>query len=578
MAFDGSIVAALTAEFNKELTGGRISRIIQSEKDELLITVKKGDGLRRLLISVNPSLPVIYLTSENKQAPLTAPSFCMLLRKHLQGGKIMSITQPSMERIIDFEVEHYNDLGDLCAKILTVELMGKHSNIIFREGTRILDSIKHVSSLVSSVREVLPGKEYFIPFKGDKLCPHTASAEDFARVFTGADAASKVLYSGFTGLSPELSEEILYNAGFDSQRSAGSADTAEVQAVFASFKSTMRKIEEGCFAPNLVLESGMPSAFCPFKFNIYSDLETEYFTSTSGLLIAYYLRRQTAAGIRQKTSDLRHIVQTMLNRDYKKFELQKKQIQDTEKKEKFRVYGELLTSYGYDIEPKATSYKTVNFYTGEEITIPLDPALSAIDNAKKYFEKYSKLKRTAAALGKITEETQAQIEHLESIQTSLDSVKDEADIADIRREMSECGYIRSKGTGKKGIARNVKSSPLHFVSSDGFDIYVGKNNYQNDYITFKLADGGDWWFHAKKIPGSHVIVKNGGNEPPDRTFEEAASLAAHFSKAAGNDKAEVDYVRRKFVKKPNGAKPGFVIYHTNYSMMASTDISGIKEI
>lgn len=578
MAFDGSIVAALVSEFNGKLTGGRISKIVQSEKDELLLTVKRERSQHRLLISVNPSLPIIYITDENKQAPLNAPAFCMLLRKHLQSGKIVSITQPSMERIINIEVEHYNDMGDLCRKILTVELMGKHSNIIFRDGDKILDSIRHISSLVSSVREVLPGRDYFIPFEGDKLSPFALSEEEFkARIFTGSESCAKALYSNITGLSPVLSEEILYNAEFDSARAARSAQPEEQKEIYLSFCTAMQKITNEEFRPNMVLKKDEPAAFCPFEFNIYADMEKEYFEDTSSLLIAYYSKKQSFTNMRQKTADLRHIVQTILSKDHKKYDIQKKQLKDTEKKDRFRVFGELLTSYGYSIEPKATSFKTTDFYTGKEITIPLDPTLSAIENAKKYFDKYNKLKRTNEALSQIIEETRAEIEHLESIQTSLDTVKTEADIADIKREMSESGYIRLKNTGKKGAARTARSEPMHFVSSDGFDIYVGKNNYQNEYITFKLADGGDWWFHAKKIPGSHVIVKSAGKEIPDKTFEEAAALAAHFSKAAGNAKAEVDYVQRKFVKKPNGAKPGFVIYHTNYSMVAGTDISGIEE-
>ena len=524
---------------------------------------------------------MIYLTEENMTAPLQAPAFCMLLRKHIQSGRILSITQPSMERIINIEIEHRNEMGDLCTKVLTTELMGKHSNIIFRDGDKILDSMRHVSALVSSVREVLPGRDYFVPFEGDKLDPFHTDLERFVeKVCHGSLPVFKSLYSSVTGFSPSLSEEVAYNAGLDGQRSSESLTLEESIALYQSFTGTMKVIKEKAFNPAVIFENGKPSQFTAFDLNINRGYECVHYDSMSALLCSYYARKQENTVISQKTSALRQSVQNLLTRSRRKYELQLKQIKDTEKKDRYKVYGELLTAYGYGIEANATSYTCTDFYTGKEVTIPLDPTLSAIDNAKKYFDRYSKLKRTAESLADVTESTRLEIEHLESISASLDTVKNEADIADIRREMTEAGYIRpvrDQSKGKKGVSKAVRSEPLHYVSSDGFHIYVGKNNYQNEYITFRLADGGDWWFHAKKLPGSHVIVKSEGRELPDRTFEEAASLAAHYCKADGADKVEVDYVQREHIKKPGGAKPGFVIYHTNYSMTAGTDISGLKE-
>ena len=582
MSFDGSIVAALRSELDNRLKGARISKIAQTEKEELLITLKGMSGQERLLISVNPSLPVIYLTNENKPAPLTAPSFCMLLRKHIQSGKILSVTQPSMERIINIEIEHFNEMGDICRRILTVELMGRHSNIIFREGDRILDSIRHVSSLVSSVREVLPGRKYFIPFGDDKLDPFKAEKDEFLlSVCSGSLPLYKSLYTHVTGFSPQLAEEVSYNAGIEGERPAGSLTSNEQGSLYNAFEDIMSKVQEEAFSPCIIYENGNVKEFSAFTLDIYKDCKLEYYSSVSEMLKQYYSSRQAGVSIRQKTSDLRNVIQVILNRDIKKADLQKKQIKDTEKKDKYKTYGELLTAYGYSIEPKSTSFTTTDFYTGNEVTIPLDPTISAVENGKKFFEKYSKLKRTAESLNSIIEETEAEITHLESILASLDTVKDEADIAEIRREMSESGYIRSKGTGRKGNDKKnragSKSAPLHYISKDGFHMYVGKNNYQNEYITFKIADGGDWWFHARKRPGSHVIVKCEGKEVPDSTFEEAASLAAHYSKSDGESKIEVDYVQRKHVKKPGGSRPGFVIYHTNFSMYASGDISSISE-
>ena len=300
------------------------------------------------------------------------------------------------------------------------------------------------------------------------------------------------------------------------------------------------------------------------------------YSSMSELLEHYYAEKNTLTRIRQKSSDLRRIVQTALERNVKKYDLQLRQMQDTEKRETYRIYGELLNTYGYGAEPGAKSLEALNYYTNETITIPLDPTLTATENAKKYFDKYNKLKRTSEALSQLTEEVKSEIDHLESISASLDIALHEEDLAEIKEELTESGYIRRKGGGKK---QKVTSRPFHYISSDGFHIYVGKNNYQNDELTFKFATGNDWWFHAKKIAGSHVVVKLGNAEElPDRTFEEAARLAAYYSKGRDQEKVEIDYVQKKHVKKPGGAKPGFVVYYTNFSMAIDSDISGIQQV
>ena len=293
------------------------------------------------------------------------------------------------------------------------------------------------------------------------------------------------------------------------------------------------------------------------------------------MIIWYYAQKNTITRIRQKSSDLRRIVQTALERNVKKYDLQLRQMQDTEKRDTYRIYGELLNTYGYNITPGSKTLEAVNYYTGEPVTIPLDPTLSPQANAKKYFDKYNKLKRTYEALTTLTEEVKTEIDHLESISASLDIALQEEDLVEIKEELTESGYIRRKG-GKKV---KITSRPFHYISSDGFHMYVGKNNYQNDELTFKFATGNDWWFHAKNMPGSHVIVKMGtASELPDRTFEEAARLAAYYSKGREQDKVEVDYLQKKNVKKPAGAKPGFVVYYTNYSMMIDPDISNIQAV
>lgn len=578
MAFDGSVVAALVNEYNDQILNGRIVKIAQPEKNELLFTIKKEGQMYKLLLSADASLPITYLTEESKPSPMTAPAFCMLLRKHILNGQIIEIQQPSMERIIDFTIEHYNEMGDLCRKILTIELMGKHSNIILRDGDHILDSIKHVSSLVSSVREVLPGKDYFIPFSSDKKNPYTIKEDDLQGLLSSGQSSAKALYTSLTGISPLLAEEILCRAGIDSDRSSNSLTAQERSNLYAALADIMLPLITGDFSPQIYYENQAPCAFSVLDLQIYKDLVSEPYDSVSKLLIDYYAKKKSHTEIRQKTAALRQTLQMFLNKDYKKYDLQLKQLEDTKKKETYQLYGELITAYGYSVPEGSVSMEAEDYHTGKMIKIPLDPTIPVIANGKRYFDKYAKLKRTNEALTQIIGQTKEEIDHLESILTSLDMVKNEADIAELKKEMVDSGYSKTAGNQKKHPKRESKSTPLHYLSSDGLDIYVGKNNYQNEYLTLKFAEGDDYWFHAKKLPGSHVILKANGKQISDKTFEEAASLAAHYSKAEGAAKVEVDYVQRKHIKKPAGSKPGYVIYHTNYSMSASTDISSIREV
>ena len=286
----------------------------------------------------------------------------------------------------------------------------------------------------------------------------------------------------------------------------------------------------------------------------------------SQVLETYYASRSTITRIRQKSSDLRRIVQTALERNYKKYDLQQKQLKDTEKRDKFRIYGELLNTYGYELSGGEKELSCLNYYTNETIRIPLDETKTAQENARKYFEKYNKQKRTFEALTELIQETKREIDHLESISASLDIALKEEDLTQIKMELTEYGFIKKHGPNMK--KQKITSRPFHYLSSDGFHIYVGKNNYQNEELTFKFATGNDWWFHAKGIPGSHVIVKSEGRELPDRVFEEAGALAAFYSKGRENEKVEIDYIQKKNIKKVAGAAPGFVIYHTNYSLIA----------
>lgn len=574
MAFDGTVVATLIYELNEKLLGGRITKIAQPEKDELLLTIKNNGGQYKLFISAGASLPLIYITGINKVSPMTAPNFCMLLRKHINGGKIKSISQPGLERIINIEIEHLNEMGDLCEKILVVELMGKHSNIIFCDQTKIIDSIKHISASVSSVRSVLPGYEYFIPNTTEKINPLIISQENFEKdICTGSDLVAKTIYSKLTGISPVLAEEIALLSEVDSSLSMSELSSEQKSKLYQAFTLIMNHIKNNEFSPNIVYENDLPKDFSGFPLMVYSHLKTVYNPSISQVLETYYSEKNLSTRIRQKSSDLRQIVTSTLQKDYKKYDLQLKQIKDTEKKDKYKIYGELITTYGYSLEEGAKVLNTTNYYDGEDISIPLDGEISPIENAKKYFNKYAKLKRTFEALSTIIGDTKSEIEHLESISTSLDIAESENDLNEIKEELMEYGFIRRKKSDKK---IKITSKPFHYLSSDGFHIYVGKNNYQNDEITFKIATGNDWWFHAKGIPGSHVIVKTEGKELPDNTFEEAARLAGYYSKGRSQEKVEIDYIEKKHIKKPGNSKPGFVIYNTNYSMAIKPNIDNIQ--
>ncbi len=576
MAFDGITIRALVNELRAALCGGRLSKIAQPEKDELFITVKTADGQRKLLISVNAGLPLTYLTETSKPSPLTAPGFCMLLRKHIGNGRITDISQPGLERIIDFTIEHLDEMGDLCVKHLIVELMGKHSNIIFVNDGRIIDSIKRINASVSSVREVLPGCGYFIPNTGGKRDPLETDADGFiASVCAAPLPLSKAIYTSYTGISPQAAEDICHKAGIDSAMSAPALSVNEKLHIAGIFLNVMDDVAAGNFSPCIVSENGRPVDFCVLTPSMYPESALTPCKSVSEMLEGFYAARSDISRMRQHSSDLRQIVNTALDRALKKLELQSSQLKDTYKRDKFRIYGELINAYGYEIPEGASSFEALNYYDNTTVTIPLDKDISASENSKRYFAKYGKLKRTYEALSGLVVETQNEIDYLKSISASLDIAASYDDLIQIKEELVAAGFIRSKASAGKKRPERSKSKPFHYISSDGFDIYVGKNNIQNEELTFKFASGSDWWFHAKKMPGSHVIVKSGGHELPDSTFEQAAALAAYYSVGREQEKVEIDYVERKFVKKVNGGAPGFVIYHTNYSMTIAPDISGV---
>lgn len=574
MSFDGTTVFALICEL-KCLEGGRVNKIIQPEKDEIDLIIKTQSGEKRLLLSANPSLPLAYIATNPKiTAPLNAPTFCMLLRKHLSSSKILKISGSGFERIINIDFEHYDEMGDLCIKRIVLELMGKYSNIIFTDKSgRILDSIKHVNALMSSVREVLPGLSYIAPSLGNKISllrdGTLISREEICNVLkTFNMPVFKAIYSAFIGMSSSFSAHVTAVSGIDGDMYANSFSDDILLHLSGIIRNTLDGIVNGNFTPSIEYESDMPKDFSVFS------LSGEKCESVSDMIETFYEKRSKKIRINEKSMQLKSIVNMLLERNYKKYELQSSQLKDTDKKEKFMLYGELLKAYAFSLPSGEEKAVVLNYYTNEEITIPLDINLSAMENSQKYYAKYSKLKRTQEALTVQLEKTNHEIMHLESIKTAIEIAQTSDDLLQIKEEMIEYSYMKPAfSKGKKQV--KSKSVPMRFTSSDGFEILVGKNNIQNEEITFKIASGNDIWFHAKNMPGSHVILKTGGlslMDIPDRTIEEAACLAAHFCKGSDQEKVEVDYVERKQVKKVAGAPIGFVIYHTNYSLIASTKL------
>ena len=556
MAFDGITISNIVFELNNSIKEGRINKIAQPEKDELQLTVKCSDRTtRRLLISANASLPLIYLTSGNKPSPMTAPNFCMLLRKHLNGCRILDIKQIGLERAVLFELEHLDEMGDLCTKYLFVELMGKHSNIIFCKKDEnndyiIIDSIKRINSFVSSVREVLPGRKYFIPNTQGKADPYEFDISVMDKITSKNAPIHKAIYLSLTGFSPVISYELCERAGIDADTGAGDITTESKLSLYSSIDSLIRDIKKNRYRPCIIYENNRPIEFSVIDMTCYSGNIIKYFDSVSEMLETYYAQKEISSRIHQRSIDMRKTVSTILERDRKKLDLQLKQLKDTEKRDKYRIYGELLTTYGYSVETGEKSLTCNNYYTNEDITIPLDPDMTPIDNAKKYFDKYAKMKRTYEALTVQTEQTSLEIMQLESISNSIDIAQSEADLNMIKKELRESGFIKKSSSTSSKNKKTYASEPLHYITSDGFHVYVGKNNYQNDELTFTDQGPYDWWFHSKKIAGSHVVLRGDGREIPDRSYEEAARLAAYYSKGRDSGKIEIDYTELKNVNKP----------------------------
>ena len=573
MALDGIAISALVKELNEKLVGARIDKIHQPERDEIIMHIRKIGENCKLLLCANPTFPRVHITRMTKENPAQPPMFCMLLRKHLSGGKILGFEQNDFERIIKMNVESSDELGFLGVKSLIIEIMGKHSNIILTDKCgKILDSIYHVDITVSSVRQVLPGLMYSSPPSQGKSNPLLASEGDVESVLGGSDVELKrQLMNAYSGISPMVASEVVY-------RATGSADTrgSEVvagvrQRVARCFVYMFDKIRQGEYTPTLLInaENGRMLDFSGVDITMYEQMaDKETYATMSEALDSFYIKKATSESMRQRSSDLMKFVTNNIDRCLKKLQIQNETLLKAGKRDKYKLYGDLVTANIYRIRQGMTSIEVENYYSesGETIAIELMSDLTPSQNAQRYYKRYNKDKIAQEQTLKQKELNEEEIEYLKSVQQAIESAETAQDLSQIRDELIDQGYLKNKGRLKRS-AKNPIPQPLHFISSDGYDIYVGKNNRQNDYVTLKIGRSTDLWFHTKGIHGSHVLVKTTDAETvPDRTYIEAATLAAYYSKGRSGSNIPVDYTEVKNVKKPSGAKPGMVIY-VNYNTM-----------
>lgn len=588
MSFDGIVTNALVTEFKETIVGGRIDKIYQQEKDEILIHIHNLGNNYKLLLSASSNNPRIYLTNFSKQNPNNPPMFCMFLRKQIQGGIILDINQYELDRIIIIDIKSLDEMGEINIKQLIIEIMGKHSNIILVDESSkiILDSIKRIPENISRVRQVLPGLQYQYPPSNNKINPLNVDFKTFLEIGDKSKKNSQVFkyfYTNFIGLSPLISREICYRANIDERSTTDLLTDLDKKELYNSFKLTMDDILEKRFTPNIIKnDNNEILAFHALKLTQYDGIDKEYNESMSTILDNYYREKDILDRIRQKSLSIRKTVQTKLDRDLNKLNKQREEFLESKKREKYKVYGDLISANIYKIDKGADKVKLENFYTEnlEEINIPLDPKLSPPQNAQRYYKKYAKLKNASKLLEKQIPKTKYEIDYLENILISIDNCTEVEELDEIKDELRREGYL--KGKDKKNKNKKERTSkPYHFISSNNLDIYVGKNNKQNDYLTLRFANKDDIWLHSKDIPGSHVIIRLEDAEVPEETLYEAALLAAFYSKAKNSQNVAIDYAQKKNVKKPKGAKPGMVIYEKNntiYVTPKKEEINKIKKV
>lgn len=578
MSMDGLSLYSAMNELNKRLAGGKIDKIQQTDKEELLLMVRSLGQTYRLLINASAADNRVQLTELKKQAPSEAPMFCMLLRKRIAGGKIVRFEQERLDRVLKISIETYNDLGDLSVFALYCELMGKHSNIILvNEKGVIVDAIKHVGLGMSSVRFVMPGLEYSAPPAQDKQDPSKASADDFsmAMCMVGMSIA-KALSNAFFGLSPAVAAQLAARYTDKTEcTQLSEAEREELAERLAAFYADMAQGKEKASAVLNAL--GETEAVYPFAI---AGGGIKLYDSIGEALDSLYINSDRREWAKRHGASARKVLQNNIERCEKKLALYADALNSGEQMEKCRLYGELLTANLHSLKSGTDTAAVDNYYADpvERIAIPLDRQLTPGENAQRYYKKYQKLKAARDMAIVQREQTLSELNYLEGQLDNLTKCTAENELSELIEELKDQGYIKRDKGGKKKM-KLAASKPMHFVSSTGADIYVGKNNRQNDELTLRFASPNDIWMHTKNIPGSHVIVK-GASEQDTATMTEAALLAAYYSRARGSENVAVDYTPRKYVKKPAGAKPGMVIYTTNktaYVTPSEEAVAGLKE-
>ena len=566
MAFDGITIYAMRRELENSILDWRIDKIYQPDDHEVILQMRGKSGTKRLLLSTLAMSPRLHITERKPENPLTPPMFCMLLRKHLSGGRLKSIQQYHMDRIIELTFEAVDELGDRIFKRLILEMMGKHSNLfLVDEDDVILDALHHVGITMSSVRQVLPGLTYELPIHNDKWDPFEIHDPVLLRKILSEpkEPLYKALYMTLNGLSPFMARELLARARIPEETLLPHLDEEGFDRLYSVFSDLLAKLEAGDFSFQIFRSGDRMVEFSVVPSLLMAGAETEQFETLSALLDVYYQQQDTQQKIRQKAQDLTRLISNNLDRARRKARLQEKQLEDTKDRDRFRIQGELITANIYQLKKGMKSCELPNFYEEDQplVRIQLDENLTPAQNAQRLFNRYNKLKRTEAALTEQLLQTYAEIEYLESIESALALSNQERDLENLRQELHETGYIRRM----KKSQRNLESSrPLEFATSEGIRVLIGKNNIQNDQLTFRTAAPLDLWFHVKDIPGSHTILFVSGLEKDkdytEKSILEAARLAAAHSRAASSSQVPVDYTERRFVKKPSGSKPGYVIY------------------
>ncbi|WP_461204337.1 Rqc2 family fibronectin-binding protein [Clostridium sp. DL1XJH146] len=569
MAFDGFFLRSIIDNVKDYLIDSKVDKINQPEKDEIILTCRKGRINKKLLISASSNYPRIHFSEINKKNPMKAPMFCMVLRKYLKNSKIIEIKQYDNDRIISMHFVGTDELGFNSEYILFIEIMGRHSNItLVRERDNIImDSVKHLTPDINSVRIILPGQEYNFPPKTNKLNPFDFSKEQFEIKINECPSIDEFFYlNNFSGISKNFSKEIFTRL-----------DNFNRKDLFNSSKNFFSTIENSKDMDYIIYsKEGIPKDFYCIYLETYNDYDTEKFDSPSELLEYYYQNKDMLDRIKSKSSSIQKIINNNIHRCTKKEKILNKELETCLGKNKYQLYGELLTANIYSLNKGLEEISLLNYYdeNGSFVTIELDKYKTPSENIQKYFKKYNKLKKTEVAAKEQLIQNDEELNYLYSVLTSLKNLTTYDEVDEIKQELVLAGYIRKTKAPKK--KNKSISEPMHFISSNNIDIYVGKNNIQNDYLTLKFASKNDIWLHTKQIPGSHVIIKN-SHDITDKTIEEAANLAAYYSKASTSTKVPVDYTQVKNIKKPNGSKPGMVIYSTNKTVYIDPHKPNIKQ-